>query len=198
MKNLKKFLAITLTVFLVSTSAWAFVEKVEQMKTSGASGTVPTSNGSGGLTMQSPAAGGTHPSFSAYQTAAQTITTSVHTVVDFGTEEWDTNNNFDLTTDKFTPTIAGKYMLACTVHGDPTAGKAISAEIFKNSASIGQVNSNQVSAGGALGSEITKIVDMNGSTDFVECRILHTKGVDMNTSPGQTQVFFQGHKLPTT
>ena len=54
------------------------------------------------------------PSFSVHRNAInQTLTASVWTKVAFTTEEFDTNSNFDSATNyRFTPTVAGKYLLS--------------------------------------------------------------------------------------
>jgi len=84
--------------------------------------TLPTTSGTV-LTSASPQSSfpsniaGTGPAFSAYQSSGQTISsTSTWTKINFQTEEFDTNNNFDSTTNyRFTPQIAGYYQVNATI-----------------------------------------------------------------------------------
>jgi hypothetical protein len=49
------------------------------------------------------------PSFSVHKNGTnQTVVTSTITLLTWSTESFDTNNNFDLSTGRFTPTVAGK------------------------------------------------------------------------------------------
>jgi hypothetical protein len=55
---------------------------------------------------------GNMPAFSAYQSSGQTLSSATATKLNFQTEEFDTNNNFDSTTNmRFTPTVAGYYQV---------------------------------------------------------------------------------------
>lgn len=133
---------------------------------------------SGAVTLTVPAVAGTNtvtiaaqtgtlnaagPAFSAYQSTQQTLTANVKTKIQFQTEEFDTNNNFDNATNyRFTPTIAGYYQ--------------INASVFFNTANIGfaaiQKNGTDYKRGAqsvtTYCATANSIVYMNGSTDYVE------------------------------
>ena len=50
------------------------------------------------------------PSFSAYQSSAQTLSTNTWTKAQYNVEEWDTANCYDNATNyRFTPNVAGYY-----------------------------------------------------------------------------------------
>jgi hypothetical protein len=103
------------------------------------------------------------PAFSAYKNAAQaTIAVSTYTKITFQAEDFDTNNCFDLTLSRFTPTVAGYYQIngAFTVATSSSAG---SASIWKNGALYRQGH-NSVAAGYA----VSTLVYMNGTTDYLE------------------------------
>jgi len=136
-------------------------------------------NTSGSVTISSPAVSGTTtltlpattgtvmvngPAFSAYQSSAQTPSANTNTKLQFQTEEFDTNSNFDNATNyRFTPTVAGYYYvngalavssIACTM----------STYIYKNGSMFKsgmQVPTSGIASVGAL-------IYFNGSTDYVE------------------------------
>jgi hypothetical protein len=112
--------------------------------------------------------GGT-PAFSAYMGSNQTVSHATSTKLNFDTEEFDTNNNFDTTTYRFTPTVAGYYqIIVVSSLQSPTETHRISSVIWKNSVQY----INGATCAGAAGtwpsSIASTILYMNGSTDYVE------------------------------
>ena len=112
---------------------------------------------------------GTGPAFSVYGSTNQTgLTSSSFTKVAFNTELFDTNNNFDSTTNyRFTPTVAGYYQLnfCCYVTGSNIS--ASEPFIHKNGSSY---SSGQYVANSSPASILTvsNIIYFNGTTDHVE------------------------------
>jgi hypothetical protein len=107
------------------------------------------------------------PAFSAYLSNAQTITNNTSTKMSLNTEVFDTNSNYDNTTNyRFTPTVAGYYQINGTVYFDsPNVYNAVF--IFKN----GSRYRTGVQAGNgaySYGSTVSDIVFMNGTTDYIE------------------------------
>ena len=93
-------------------------------------GTIVTS-ASGAGDLPSTIAG---PAFSAWQSVQQTgITVNTWTKVTLTTETFDTNSNYDTSTSKFTPTVAGYYYItgSVTIVGANSAYYVIGA-IYKN------------------------------------------------------------------
>ena len=104
------------------------------------------------------------PAFSAYQSSGQSISSSTYTKVSFQTEEFDTNNNFDSTTNyRFTPTISGYYQINAAILPSTTTTNT-ACSIYKNGTAyktvvIPATNSSAV---------VSSVVYFNGSTDYVE------------------------------
>ncbi len=119
----------------------------------------------GTVTVTLPATTGTMsingPAFSAYKSATQSITTTTFTKVTFQTEEFDTNSNFASST--FTPTVAGYYQVQFAVAPDTTTSNT-QAAIYKN----GTVYKRVFSTASSTQSEVTCLVYLNGSTDYIE------------------------------
>jgi hypothetical protein len=133
---------------------------------------------------------GTGPAFSAYQSSAQTISGSVLTKVQLQTEEFDTNSNYDNTTNyRFTPTVAGYYQISGAV-SDASAGTNHVTTIYKNGAEFKR--GSQISYSGASPTQgvVSALIYFNGSTDYVELYVYITTGATLSASNYYT--YFQG------
>jgi hypothetical protein len=108
---------------------------------------------------------GNMPAFSAYG-SGQTVTASTYTKVACNVEEFDTNNNFDSTTNyRFTPTVAGYYQVTGQISYTSSSTTRAIVVIYKNGSAFkfgndasAQVNSLNVNA----------LMYFNGSTDYAE------------------------------
>jgi hypothetical protein len=106
---------------------------------------------------------GTGPAFSAYQSSAQSISGATNTKIQFQTEVFDTNNNFDPTTNyRFTPTVAGYYQVSAgfSVSG---AAQVQQCKIYKNGSTAIDGSDASVTQ-----SAVTGLLYLNGSTDYIE------------------------------
>jgi hypothetical protein len=138
--------------------------------------TLPTTNGTI-LTTANTFAAGTGPAFRAGQPSAQTISNNTWTKVSFSTEVFDTNSNYDNVTNyRFTPTVAGYYQINLRVNFDGGSATSISAiSIWKNG-SEHSVNFGTSTSGQYNGSQVSDVVYMNGSTDYLEGYVLQNSG----------------------
>ena len=159
------------------------------------------SSGGGQITIQEPATAsnftqtlpaasgevmvsGNMPAFSAYSSAAQSISSVTNTKVTFDVEEFDTNNNF--ASSRFTPTVAGYYQVQGSVRAGSSA-TGMRTMIWKNGGQY-KLGTDAVSMTNGL---VSTILFLNGSTDYVELYILF--GTGQNTSGGGTsEVWFNG------
>jgi hypothetical protein len=108
------------------------------------------------------------PSFRAYLSASQTLSAATWTKVAFNTENWDTDSCYNTTTYRFTPTTAGKYIVdaSCFMYDGPEYrwflyknGAEYAFLDIKDNTSIDGMNPNL---------QGSTMVDMNGSTDYLE------------------------------
>jgi len=110
------------------------------------------------------------PAFSVYKNTNQTgFVIGTFTKVTFQTEVFDSNSNF--ASDRFTPTIAGKYLLSASIVWVAAAmehQKALIIDIYKNGVrgKTALIESN--GAGLLQGQSITVVLDANGSSDYFE------------------------------
>jgi hypothetical protein len=122
---------------------------------------------------------GNGPAFMAYNNTNQSISTATYTKVRFNVEEWDTNSNFDSTTNyRFTPTVAGYYQFSFGISTEPSGNTAtrILTAFFKNGSEYKMGNDivgANVTTNGPVGSTL---IYLNGSTDYVEVYIYINAG----------------------
>jgi hypothetical protein len=129
---------------------------------------------------------GAGPSFSAYQSSAQTLSSNTWTKINLQTEEWDTNSNFDSTTNyRFTPTVAGYYQVNGAVC-IASANTSIFASLYKNGSAY--KFSNQSNNFMYVGN-VNALVYLNGSTDYIElyCNL----GVGQALTAASSLTYFQ-------
>jgi len=104
------------------------------------------------------------PAFAARAATAQSVTQSVTTKIDFGTEDFDTAGNF--ASSRFTPTTAGYYQINTAVTASTNNAGDMAFFFYKNGANITRIDciNAQTNYGGGGGI----VVAMNGSTDYLE------------------------------
>lgn len=131
---------------------------------------------------------GTGPAFSAYQSSAQTLSSTTNTKIQFQTKEFDTNTNYDATTNyRFTPTVAGYYQVSGGFQVASTATGG-SIAIYKNGGGFksGAGNPNATTSNQW---QVSALVYLNGSTDYVELYGYVTTGQALVANPQFT--YFQ-------
>ena len=110
---------------------------------------------------------GNGPAFSAYKSSNQSFSQNTWTKATFPFEDFDTNNNFDSTTNyRFTPTVAGYYHMSCNGYFS-NGGSDNYLQLYKNGAGFGYY----VNAGFSITTmhlTFSNLIYMNGSTDYLE------------------------------
>ena len=131
------------------------------------------------------------PAFRATSSSGNTVPNQSYTKLTFDTEAFDTNNNF--ASSRFTPTVSGKYSITAQtrLNSDSDFNDNIIA-IYKN----GSISSSrQMSHLHYECNLVTGIIDMNGSSDYVEVYFFHNQGGNVATDGGTTLNFFEAYKL---
>lgn len=109
------------------------------------------------------------PTFLATRESTQSVTNNTATKVQFNTEIFDTDSNYDPTTNyRFTPNKAGYYQVNLSVYANASSGATrVRALLYKNGSLyevLADVKGSEslTAAGGAI------IVYLNGSSDYIE------------------------------
>jgi hypothetical protein len=118
---------------------------------------------------------GTGPAFSATMSANQNITSSVGTLLNFNTKEYDTNTCFNNTGSTVTlngvsvpayafgPNVAGYYQVFVSLYPNTSTSFAASS-IYKS----GGIYKSIQTTGTNVGVELSCIVYLNGTSDYVQ------------------------------
>jgi hypothetical protein len=142
-----------------------------------------------------PASGGGSalaPAFSAYKNANQSIAAFTAVKMAFQVEEFDTNSNYDNTTNyRFTPTVAGYYQVQWSLALNDKANEYYTY-LYKNGSSVKEGSNalpNFPTPGTTTQIGGTALIFMNGSTDYLEIYAVCSSAGQVNSS--STQSFFQ-------
>lgn len=149
-------------------------------------------------------AGGVNtPMFEAVMSANQALSNGSTTKIQFNTEKFDTNGNYDHQTNfRFLPTVAGKYQFDVSVQY-AAGGSSLAycyVFIYKNgTARKISLNDFQNNSANTHNATASYIIDMDGSSDYVEAyghmsgagNVLHNDG---GSSSSKSSVF-KGYKI---
>lgn len=130
---------------------------------------------------------GNQPAFSAYLATTQSVSAGTWTKIQYNTENFDTNSNYDNSAYRFTPTVAGYYQVSASGALDGNATYLYLA-IYKNGSAV--VVSPYAAVGG-VGGVAVGLIYLNGSTDYVEGYALKD-GLASLTGGASGYTLFQG------
>jgi hypothetical protein len=136
---------------------------------------------------------GTGPAFSAYPSSNLTITSNVWTKVQADTEVFDTNSNYDPTTNyRFTPTVAGYYQINAGVRVTSTGSITNTvAAIYKNGVLYAD-NVVPPFASTFSVAAVSSLISLNGSTDYIELYVLSQAAGTITLETNTTQTYING------
>ena len=173
--------------------------KVSNIQTSSGSGTITlgqsreTVNIPSGTTVSG--AGANTPAFSLTNSVAQSIPHATFTKLTFDTEDYDTDNC--VTSDRFTPTTAGKYVFTvnlCYSNLNNTDHRIL-VSLYKNGGFIlamGDLAAN-TDSGADPSMCLTQTFEANGTSDYFEAYAYQDTGSSHDTFAGRNK--FMAHRL---
>lgn len=134
--------------------------------------------------------GASLPTFSAYANTNQSVSQATWTKVTFGTEDWDTNNNF--ASSRFTPTVAGYYTISGRVDlSNLNSGATVYLAIYKNGTNNRTLSSFSATTA-AIGFGGNSAIYFNGSTDYVELYVYASSGSGITLTGVADATWFNG------
>jgi hypothetical protein len=163
----------------------------------GTDGQVLTSTGAGSPPAFEDASGGANtPAFQAVMSSTQSFSNNTYTKASLATEVFDTNSNYDTSNYRFTPQVAGKYYTHFQWGSGGGSPQALFASIYKNG-SLFSEGKLYMTGGDPFDDFIpqtSKIIEMNGSSDYVE---FYVKQVDGTQSIGSDTyiTFAEAYKI---
>jgi hypothetical protein len=131
---------------------------------------------------------GNMPAFSYYSSSGTSVTNATFTKISFTTSEFDTTGSM-YASSRFTPTIAGYYQISGCVNTATASGISLTI-IYKNGSRFkdGSIFLNST-AGNQ--SQVSALIYLNGSTDYVELWFYQTSGVSQTTGTTASSNYFQ-------
>jgi hypothetical protein len=127
---------------------------------------------------------------------------NVVTKLNCNTETYDTDSAYDNSSNyRFTPQVAGKYLVYMNLCGETNAYKLyfMKAKIYKNGSEL--VSSQNVMGDGAIQraqESLSFIVDMNGSSDYVEAYghiDIHANGTEQFLGGSDRRTYFGAYRI---
>jgi hypothetical protein len=157
--------------------------------------TLPTNTGT--LISTASTFAGTGPAF--FATGAATVcANTVATLVTNGTETFDTNGCYNNTGStvtlngisapaySFAPNVAGYYQFTAVVFINGSASDRPSIYIYKIGSPIISTYSAGTALSGGQSYQITGLISLNGTSDYVQCYYAQASGSSLTTNSGLT------------
>ena len=139
---------------------------------------------------------GNGPAFSVYSSASQSLSNNTDVKVQWNNEEFDTNNNFDSTTNyRFTPTVAGYYSFFAECNYSTNNSGSRFLTLKKNGSSIKGFTLTGVNSTNYSVATVSALVYLNGSTDYVEVFASQNSGSTLSTGGSASEVYFFGYMV---
>ena len=129
------------------------------------------------------------PAFYAFrQTTAQTFSANTWTKLQFNSESFDTNSDYDSTTNyRFTPDKAGYYQIDLAPVISRSGSGLLYSGIWQNG-SEQRVNQFQIGTADTFTPVISTIIYLNGTTDYIEAYVYDQAATSRSMVNGVGQI----------
>jgi len=155
-------------------------------------GEVLVSDGSGNLSW-SEISGDIAPNFKVGRNTTQSIPSGSWTKVLWETENFDSNDDFDMVNGKFTPRIPGKYLLTAQVRFENVGDSSSTyMAIRKNNGGI--VNDYKNGTGNYRTNRVSVVIDADGD-DYFEVFVYQNSGSNKNINASPVWSLFSGSRI---
>jgi hypothetical protein len=127
--------------------------------------------------------------FQAKKSSDQSISSGVWSKVTFDQEDLDSNNCYDTSTNLFTPTIAGWYLIGGKIRFEGNGDRRLIISIWKNNAEycrISEFSYNHTAGEHQNGG--SALVYFNGSTDYAQMNAFANS--DISVGWGDRTIFY--------
>lgn len=137
------------------------------------------------------------PNFQVQLTANQAVTSGVASKCLFDTVVFDPSAAWSVANHRWTPQTAGKYLVHGNAFGGGTTLTRTTVLIYKNGSPLAACGNDQPSGGNFMGTGVSALVPMNGTTDFLEIFVNVTASASPVIIGNTTQLntFFEAHRI---
>jgi len=136
------------------------------------------------------------PAFFAYPTSNQNFLNNTGTKIVYDQELFDTASCYDPTTNyRFTPNVAGYYHVTASINFSANTTQTRFITIYKNGSGINGQAITQATGPNYINVMTSVLVQMNGTTDYLEAFASQNSGSTLNSgvgSPAYADIFFFG------
>ena len=133
------------------------------------------------------------PAFKAEMSAAQTITNTSYTVLEYDQEVYDTDSAFDTGTYRFTPVTLGKYYVTAAVAFDSASDADKFAVAIRLNGTL-KVGSTLIQR--SYNTAITAgTVIVTNAADYIDCHCYQDSGTSLNINNYDPFVYFEAYRL---
>jgi hypothetical protein len=132
------------------------------------------------------------PAFRAFHNTTQNVSTATLTTLSFNSETFDSDGTYNTSNGRFTPGVAGKYVIFAHVRVDDTNSYQFEVEI-RTSAENAIAKGVVVNANKNTNSVYT-IADLS-SDEYVFVTAYHSQGGTRTLLSGTSQAYFGGFKI---
>jgi len=138
---------------------------------------------------------GNGPAFSVYRNGAQNLINAAYTKINFEIEDFDTANCYDNSSNyRFTPNVTGYYLIslavACSMPG--ASASTLIGLIYKNGSAVAQQYQTSSGVNNTYASSVSKLIYMNGTTDYIEGYGYQNNGADRALGVGASFTYMTG------
>ena len=134
------------------------------------------------------------PAFRAFNNATQTVANTTLTTLSFNSETFDSDGTYNTSNGRFTPAVAGKYVLFANTRPNDAAAYAFELEI-RTSAENAIVKNTLVNSGsGAASYSAYTIADLS-SDEYAFVTAYHAAGSTKTVLSGTAETFFGGFRI---
>jgi hypothetical protein len=186
----------------------ADAQVADKIKTSGTavsiSGTAPstgqvlTATTSSAAEWQTPSGGGgvaANP-WRLTLSVSQSIAHNISSKLDMDTAEYDVGSFHDVPNRRITPTVSGKYYVQATCLWQSAGTSFVALQLKKNGSVTLVVEQRSVNGDtGSFTMDLSTMVEMNGTTDYIEVFAEQKSGVSRTISGGSNNTVFSGFKV---
>jgi hypothetical protein len=133
--------------------------------------------------------------FAVDKSSSQSIGASANVVVTWDNVILDTNSDFDLTNNRYLPTVAGHYSVGGVIAlADMEADKFVEIKIYKGNSVYKSARYWTPVGSSIVSATVEAVVELNGTTDYVQIRVEHNGDSSKSTSIASRQIFY-GHRI---
>ena len=134
------------------------------------------------------------PSFRAFHSSTQNVANNTLTTLSFDSETFDSDGTYNTSNGRFTPAVAGKYVLFANIRPDDTNVYQLEVEIRTSVENAIVKCSRGNSAGAGDSFFVYTIADLSVS-EYAFVTAFHTQGGTRTMLAGTAEAFFGGFRL---